>query len=75
MTKLTRRTLIQSATIIAGTAAANLVPDLTANAKAANERGRERKILPSCIVTLVPIDPQIEFTPDDRIRAILVTLR
>ena len=34
MTKLTRRTLIQSATILAGTAAANLVPDLTANAKA-----------------------------------------
>ena len=32
MTKLTRRTLIQSAAIIAGTAAANLVPDLDAAA-------------------------------------------
>jgi para-nitrobenzyl esterase len=30
VTKLTRRTLIQSATILAGTAAANLVPDLNA---------------------------------------------
>jgi para-nitrobenzyl esterase len=33
--KLTRRTLIQSATIIAGTAAANLLPELNANASAA----------------------------------------
>ena len=33
--KLTRRTLIQSATLIAGTAAANLLPDLAANANAA----------------------------------------
>jgi para-nitrobenzyl esterase len=32
--KLTRRTLLQSATLIAGTAAANLLPDLTANATA-----------------------------------------
>jgi para-nitrobenzyl esterase len=32
--KLTRRTLIQSATILAGTAAANLLPDLSANATA-----------------------------------------
>ena len=32
MTKLTRRTLIQSATIIAGTAAANLLPAKIANA-------------------------------------------
>ena len=32
--KLTRRTLLQSATILAGTAAANLLPDLNANAAA-----------------------------------------
>jgi para-nitrobenzyl esterase len=32
--KLTRRTLIQSATVLAGTAAANLLPGLTENAKA-----------------------------------------
>jgi para-nitrobenzyl esterase len=32
--KLTRRTLIQSATILAGTAAANLLPDITASANA-----------------------------------------
>jgi para-nitrobenzyl esterase len=35
VTKLTRRTLIQSATLVAGTAAANLLPDLSANAHAA----------------------------------------
>ena len=34
MTKLTRRTLIQSASLLAGTAAANLLPDLNANATA-----------------------------------------
>ena len=34
-------------------------PDRTAaNARPAHERRRERKILPSGIVTLVPIDPQ-----------------
>jgi para-nitrobenzyl esterase len=32
--KLTRRTLIQSATVLAGTAAATLLPDVTANANA-----------------------------------------
>jgi para-nitrobenzyl esterase len=34
VTKLTRRTLIQSASLLAGTAAANLLPDLNANATA-----------------------------------------
>ncbi|HEX3121589.1 MAG TPA: carboxylesterase family protein, partial [Candidatus Acidoferrum sp.] len=54
--KLTRRTLIQSATLITGAAAANLLPNLNANANAATSAPPPPKSPTSAAPTIVASD-------------------